>query len=97
MRFEMKDCGGCRTCAMACSYKFTGEFNSDHAAIRIIEREDGMGFDVELIDDEGEEYLCDGCLEYDTPLCVQFCHFKEELTSFINILLESKKEGQDHG
>ena len=94
MRFEMKDCGGCRTCAMACSYKFTGEFNYQHAAIRIIERSDGIGFDVELIDDEGEPYRCDGCLEYDTPLCVQFCHFEEELSGFISKLVEPLDEGK---
>lgn len=91
MIFELKDCGGCRTCAMACSYKFTGEFNYNNSAIQILEREDLNGFDVELVDDPDAPYRCDGCVELDTPLCVQFCHFNEELTGFIQEILESEK------
>ncbi len=93
MLFELKDCGGCSTCAMACSYKFTRDFNYHNAAINIIEREDHTGFNVELIDDIDAPFRCDGCVDYDTPLCVQFCHFKDELRGFIDLLLESQKEG----
>ncbi len=94
MKFELKDCGGCRTCAMACSYKFTGEFNYNNAAIKIIERVDLNGFDIELIDDEDAPFRCDGCGDYHTPLCVQFCHFKDELKGFIDTLMKSKEESK---
>jgi Fe-S-cluster-containing dehydrogenase component len=93
MLFELKDCGGCRTCAMACSYRFTGEFNYFNAAINIIERMDHTGFAVELIDDIDNPFRCDGCVDSDTPYCVQFCHFKDELKSFIDQLIESQKDG----
>ena len=76
---------------MACSYRFTGEFNVNIAAIRIIEREDRMGFDVELVDDPNEPFQCDGCVDYDIPYCVQFCHLRDELQRLINQFLESQK------
>jgi len=83
MRFEMKDCGGCRTCELACSFRFSGEFCYDYSAIKIIVNDTGDGYFVELIGDPTAPFRCDACVDIDEPMCVQFCHHKDQLTEFI--------------
>src|SRR4030065_727491 len=92
MIFELKDCGGCRTCEMACSFKFTGNFNYQDSAFHVINKEDGSGYLIELVEDPNALHQCDGCEGLDEPMCVQFCHFKDELRGFIQQLMDSKKE-----
>jgi Fe-S-cluster-containing hydrogenase component 2 len=84
MVFEMPSCGGCRTCEIACSYKHTGEFAPFVSSLKILDREDGDGYDVFLSEGAAPEGLsCDGCQERDIPLCVEYCHEPDDLTKII--------------
>ena len=81
MRFEMPDCGGCRTCELACGYHHTGEFNPNQSSLHVINRDDGgPGYFIEIgLFDLGNQISCDGCVELDRPLCVSYCHQDFEL------------------
>jgi len=96
MDFELKDCGGCRTCQIACSFKLIGQFNYHATAIEIITKQDNAGYIVRL-KDEGA-YKCDGCAGLDEPMCIRYCHLDEDLSKIIRTykkecLLSSKEEG----
>jgi Fe-S-cluster-containing hydrogenase component 2 len=90
--FKMSGCGGCRTCEIACSFKHTGEFIPAASSIKILDREDGLGFDVCLIDESGEKSnACDGCLELDEPMCLQYCEKREDLKKILQEFLEKSE------
>ena len=68
MIFDMASCGGCRTCEMACSFKHTGEFIPAISSIKILDKEDELGFLVSLVEEgDGQSMGCDGCTEIDEP------------------------------
>lgn len=96
MIFHMASCGGCRTCEMACSYKHTGEFIPSISSMKILDREDEIGFDVLLVEERFEKIMiCDGCRELDEPLCVQYCEKAQDLETILADFLnrcESKCE-----
>jgi hypothetical protein len=54
MNFDMPDCGGCRTCKIACSYHHTGGFVPSVSSIKILDKEDGVGYHVLFVEQEGE-------------------------------------------
>lgn len=90
--FEMPSCGGCRTCEIACSFKHTGEFNPSVSSIKIIEKEDGLGFCVCLTDKSGERrQICDGCIDIDEPMCLQYCEKKEDLIIILQEFTDTPK------
>jgi len=90
--FKMASCGGCRTCEMACSFKHTGEFKPTVSSIKIKDKEDGLGFCVCLIEGGTEKSIaCDGCVDLDEPLCLQYCEKQEDLKE---ILVEFLKKNQ---
>jgi Fe-S-cluster-containing hydrogenase component 2 len=90
--FEMPSCGGCQTCAIACSFKHTGEFNASVSSIKILEKEDGLGFCVHLIDMAGpNEFVCDGCADLNEPMCLQFCEKSEDLKRILQNFFKKKK------
>lgn len=92
MIFEMASCGGCRTCEIACSFAHTGEFNPSAASIQIVERADALGFRVRLIDTAGpDEFVCDGCVELNEPICLQYCERKEDLIKILRTFLKSNE------
>ncbi len=92
MIFEMPACGGCRTCEIACSYHHTGEFNPSISSLKILDKEDGVGYQVMLLEeDEGQSKACDGCQELVEPLCMEYCKEKEELEKMIKELLKAIK------
>ncbi|MFA5675978.1 MAG: hypothetical protein WDA65_05570 [Christensenellales bacterium] len=82
MDFELKDCGGCRTCQIACSFKLTGQFNYNATAIDIIEKQDNTGYIVRIAEDGA--YKCDGCNGHDEPMCIRYCHIDKDLNELIN-------------
>jgi Fe-S-cluster-containing dehydrogenase component len=89
--FEMPSCGGCQTCAIACSFKHTGKFNPSVSSIKILEKEDGLGFYVRLIDTAGPHgFVCDGCVDLKEPMCVQFCEKSEDLKKILQNFLKRK-------
>lgn len=85
MLFDFKDCGGCRTCEIACSFQKMGEFNHHFAAVEVVEKKDGTGYDLKIYDKpEDEHTVCDGCLELEEPPCVQYCREDDDLRRIIN-------------
>jgi len=85
MLFEMPQCGGCRTCELACGFKHTGAFSYSASSLRVIEKHDARGHTISLQErDEGARRACDGCRELDTPLCVQYCREADELRKMID-------------
>lgn len=97
MLYKLDGCGGCKTCEIACSYKLTGEFNHQVAGIEIVEKKDGSGYDVKLLEKpEGSRLACDGCLDREEPYCLDYCHKREELheliKEFINTFLKQSSE-----
>ena len=88
MIFDMSACGGCRTCEIACSYHHTGEFNPSISSLKVLDKEDGAGYNVLLLEkDEGQSKACDGCQELEEPLCMEYCKEKEALEKMIKELL----------
>ena len=91
MIFKMPNCGGCRTCEIACSYHHKRNFNPAISSLIVHEREMGEGYDIELIEKkEGLRMACDGCLDLDVPLCVQHCEAEKELVKILNDFLRKK-------
>jgi len=84
MIFDFSKCGGCRTCEMACSYHHKGVFQPAASSLRILDKEHGSGFLLEL-EEEGDliRTACDGCEGLPVPRCVEVCEEKEELENMI--------------
>jgi Fe-S-cluster-containing hydrogenase component 2 len=92
MIFEMASCGGCRTCEIACSFKHTGEFAPSVSSIKILDKEDGLGYRVCLIPVSNVmSRACDGCKELDEPLCIQYCVKGEDLRKILDTFMEKTK------
>jgi Fe-S-cluster-containing dehydrogenase component len=91
MKFDMRSCGGCRTCEIACSFHHNEEFNPAISSIKILDRVNEPGFIVSLVEEpDRESVACDFCEEREVPLCVQYCREKEELLEMINDLKQKK-------
>jgi Fe-S-cluster-containing hydrogenase component 2 len=92
MIFEMEECGGCRTCELACGYHHTGIFNPSKSSLHVINRGDYQpGFLIHIhLHDEGISLGCDGCIKLEQPLCVKYCHKDEILINMIRTLLSEK-------
>lgn len=92
MLFDMPDCGGCRTCELACGFKHTGAFSHAASSLRVLEKDNRRGYRIELIDqDEGAHFACDGCQELDEPLCVQHCRETEQLAGMVREFVRTVK------
>lgn len=54
----------------------------------VTHREDG-GYEVEIFEEQkGEHRTCDGCLEFDEPMCMRYCHESLELKKYIDQIRE---------
>ena len=94
MIFEMPTCGGCRTCEMACSFKHKGEFIPSVSSIKILDKENGPGYRVELLEKEqGQNLACDGCKELEYPLCLDYCQKTDELETILKSFLDERGRG----
>jgi len=92
MIFQMPNCGGCRTCELACSFKHTGTYNPEVSSIQILDNPDAPGFQIRLVENsDGTRFACDLCSGSDAPVCLEYCHEKEILQGF---LLELGKKTQ---
>jgi Fe-S-cluster-containing hydrogenase component 2 len=92
MIFEMPSCGGCRTCEMVCSFHHKGLFEPSVSSIKILERENGPGFNVWLLEETGMDGIaCDGCPGLEEPFCVEYCREKEDLRSFLDALKKKRE------
>jgi len=84
MIFDMTDCGGCRTCEMACSFHNKGVFSFNYSSIRILDKGDEKGYLVELLEkNSGGLIGCDQCKNEEMPLCMQYCEHRESLEKIL--------------
>lgn len=85
MIFDMPDCGGCKTCELVCSFHHIKEFSHQFSSLKVLNKEDGKGYEILLIEDEDEiNILCDGCKNLELPLCVEYCGKRDSLEKIIN-------------
>ena len=89
MIFDMPTCGGCRTCEMACSFKHEEEFAPSISSIKIIDKKEGPGFLVLLLEATGKDGIaCDACKEFAVPMCMQFCRKSDDLKRILEEFME---------
>lgn len=87
MIFEMVDCGGCKTCELACSYHHSGLFNPTLSSLRILSRLDNKpGYIIEILLPKEDVSGCDSCEGLEQPMCVQYCHQEADLLRMIESL-----------
>lgn len=90
--FDMPTCGGCRTCELACSYRHLEEFNPVVSSLKLVEKEDGVGYFISLVDAAmGPRRACDGCKGWPSRLCVDVCREEEVLNKMIDALLQKEE------
>ena len=95
MLFDMPSCGGCSTCELACSFHHTGEFDPKASSLKIVEKEDGPGYYVMLVDNKtGESMACDACKDRDIPLCVEHCRESDDLTKILFEFEQKRKKNK---
>ncbi|NQT66560.1 MAG: hypothetical protein HQ569_03150 [Actinobacteria bacterium] len=93
--FDMPECGGCRTCEIACSFHHRGDFSPLNSSLKILDKKDRKGFNVLIINKSSKNNpVCDGCIDIDTPLCVQFCNEKEKLQEMIEAAKVVKEKSE---
>lgn len=91
MKFTFTDCGGCRNCELACSYRLKFEFDPAKAAVEVTEKKGG-GYEVTLHElASGARSACDGCIDLEDPMCVRYCHSPVELKEYIDKIREQLK------
>ena len=92
MIFETENCGGCRSCEMACSYHHKGVFQPSISSIEILDRPKELGFAISLAgQDENCHIACDRCEGLDEPLCLKYCNYPEELREILKRLWASQE------
>ena len=93
---DMPDCGGCRTCEIACSFHHTNEFNPSVSSISVIDKLDEAGYQISFaVKGAGRRIACDGCKDIEVPLCMRYCKEREKLGEMISKVL-SQKNGIDN-
>ena len=89
MIFETKNCVGCRTCEIACSYHHQGVFSPSISSIKVVDRPQEQSFAISFYrQGESSHVACDGCIGLDEPLCVKYCPsiMRDELTQILTNL-----------
>lgn len=89
MIFDMPECGGCRTCELACSFHNKKEFNPNYSSIKVLDKDDSKGYKI-LFGTEKKGIVCDGCVNCNSRACLEVCEIKEDLDNFINTFLSRK-------
>lgn len=91
MKFDMPTCGGCRTCEMGCSFKHEQEFNPSIASIKILDKGDGPGYTVWIVEEGAEKNIpCDGCKDFSVPICMEYCRERDDLEKILKGFLERR-------
>ena len=86
MIFKMPECGGCRTCEIACSFKHLGRFNADISSLQVLYRDDGPGYRIRLVEagEDKDRIPCDLCKDRAVPECLEYCHEREKLKEILD-------------
>lgn len=80
MHFEFDNCGGCKTCEIACSFKCYGFFDHHRSLMQVVESDGKFG--VCFVEDQ--DIRCNGCMDLEMPMCVRYCHEPDRLLEIIN-------------
>jgi len=95
MRFDMPSCGGCSTCELACSFHHKGEFDPSVSSLKIVEKENGPGYYVLIVDNAtGESMACDACKDRDIPLCMEYCKEADDLRAILYEFEQKRNQKQ---
>jgi len=89
--FDTQECGGCRTCEIACSYHHRKVFSPSISSIEVTDRP--LGFTVSFYTADTNGHLaCDRCKGEDEPLCLKYCSvlMHDELKTFLERDLPQK-------
>ena len=85
--YETRDCVGCKTCMIACSYHHRGAFGLQFSSIEIKDSEQNANFTIAFhYKDEQGRLGCDRCKgEEEGPLCVKYCNHvaRDELRTLL--------------
>lgn len=69
---------------MACSFRHKAEFAPSISSIQIIDKRQGAGFLVLLLEETGRDGIaCDGCKDLAVPICMQYCRESEDLRKIL--------------
>jgi Fe-S-cluster-containing dehydrogenase component len=72
--FDTRECTGCHTCEMACSYYHSSSFHPSVSSIEIIRKPEQSGFRISFYKDSHKGHLaCNGCPGLEEPFCVKYC------------------------
>ena len=88
--FETVECGGCRTCEIACSYHHKQLFSPSQSSIEITDRPEKLGFAVSFYpSDEDSHPACDRCVGEEEPFCLKYCStlMHDELKNIFEVQL----------
>jgi len=93
--FDMPECGGCRTCELACSFHHMQTFTPSLSSLKVLDKEEGPGYRVSLVADKnGERMACDGCKDLDVPACVEYCKEYDDLMEILSRFEEKKTQNK---
>lgn len=86
---DTRDCTGCKTCVIACSYHHQRVFSLDISSIEIKDlRHEGKFAIVFYKKGEDGHLACDRCQGEKEPLCVKYCNFlaRDELRALLDAI-----------
>ena len=86
LTFETENCGGCRSCELACSFHHRKVFQPGIASIEIKATPHPFGFIATLYRQSMEGHMaCDRCRGLSVPMCIQFCpaSLRDELENLL--------------
>jgi len=83
---------------MACSFHHTGAYNPSLSSSRILGRDGGGGYWVELLEAKsGYAFACDRCRGLAKPWCVKVCREEKELLAILDIFGSLGQEAMKSG
>ena len=89
--FDTKDCTGCKTCAIACSYHHQGVFTLAISSVEIKDLRQEGKFQIVFHTKNASGHLaCDRCQGENEPLCVKYCVMRQELKAILGSYLTEK-------
>ena len=87
--FNTKNCTGCRTCEIACSFHHIKAFAPSISSIEIansLRKDQRITILFYVVKKDGH-FPCDGCRGEEEPYCVKYCNIlaRDELRGFLSI------------
>ncbi|HHU51306.1 MAG TPA: hypothetical protein GXZ36_05765 [Firmicutes bacterium] len=92
MKFDMPNCGGCKTCELACSFHHQGDFSFAASSIKIIKKNGEAGYIVELLEEGDAGISCDCCVGEEIPLCLEHCAHSDFLREILEEFFSKRRQ-----